>query len=69
MSDIDSKHTTDSQPTQFGTFFWPAFAVVLLLGHVTLMMVAVSLANAQPPVLVEDSPYAAAPKSSQNANP
>ena len=51
-----------TKPTTFGSFFWPALVVVLLLGHMTLMLVAFLLANANPPELVEGSPYTGAPQ-------
>ncbi|QDU55754.1 hypothetical protein Pan181_19490 [Aeoliella mucimassa] len=51
-----------AKPTFMNTFFWPAFVVVLLLGHMSLMLVAMTLANADPPELVEGSPYSNAPQ-------
>jgi hypothetical protein len=48
-------HPTDMQPTFLASICWPIIIVALLLGHVTLMMVAMTLANSGPSQIIDTS--------------
>ncbi len=61
-------NTPELPPSFADTVRWPLIVVGLLLGHATLMVVAMTLANADPPKLVEGSPYAAAPPAQGDGN-
>ena len=46
---------TETQPTFLASICWPVIVVALLLGHVTLMMVAMTLANSGPSQIIDTS--------------
>lgn len=50
---------TETQPTFLASICWPVIVVALLLGHVTLMMVAMTLANSGPSQIIDTSTEAA----------
>lgn len=52
--------TNEPPPSFFDTMRWPLIVVGLLGGHASLMLLAMTLANADPPELVEGSPYSKA---------
>ncbi|WP_425398616.1 hypothetical protein [Aeoliella sp.] len=60
---------TDPPVGSFAPFIWPMIVCALLLGHVFLMLVAVTLANADPPELVEGAPYRGAPPAAASETP
>lgn len=45
--------TSEPQPTFLASICWPIIVVALLLGHVTLMMVAMTLANSGPSQIMD----------------
>lgn len=55
---------TDSSPDFFTSARWPAVVIALLLGHVTLMMICVTLSLASPARDVSES-YSPGPALSQ----
>jgi hypothetical protein len=52
-------NSTETQPTFLASICWPLIVVALLLGHVTLMMVAMTLANSGPSQIIDTSADAA----------
>jgi hypothetical protein len=54
-----TSNPTDMQPTFLASICWPIIIVALLLGHVTLMMVAMTLANSGPSQVIDTSADAA----------
>lgn len=50
------KQLTDAE--FFANIRWPIIVVALLVGHTSLMLVAVTLATADPPELVDETPPA-----------
>ena len=55
-------NNNETVPNFLDTVRWPIIVAALLLGHTTLMLIIFTFAHANPPRLVEGSPYAAAPE-------
>ncbi|MCO6048023.1 hypothetical protein NG895_29320 [Aeoliella sp. ICT_H6.2] len=60
---------TPPEPGSFAPYIWPLIVIGLLLGHAFLMMIALTLATADPPQLVEGAPYTGAPKAASSDTP
>lgn len=61
--------TNQGEVGSFTPYVWPAIVAALLLGHAFLMLLAMAIANADPPELVEGSPYTGAPPATASSTP
>ncbi len=59
----------NAEPHFLDSIRWPLIVGALLLGHFTFMLVAFTLATADPPTLVNESPYAATESNEAGADP